>query len=52
MVETDGAHNLVARYWDLQDWARVEELAAILALDQVRVLLHPTPCTGSRSDRA
>jgi nitroimidazol reductase NimA-like FMN-containing flavoprotein (pyridoxamine 5'-phosphate oxidase superfamily) len=44
-VETDGAHDLAARlaarYWDLDDPARAEELAAILAVDQVRVVLHP-----------
>lgn len=44
-VETDGAHDLAsrlaARYWDLQDQTRADELAAILALEQVRVVLHP-----------
>ncbi|MHA6628956.1 pyridoxamine 5'-phosphate oxidase family protein [Pseudonocardia sichuanensis] len=45
VVETDGAHDLssrlAARYWDLDDPARADDLAAILATDQVRVVLHP-----------
>ena len=44
-VETDGAHDLAsrlaARYWDLDDQVRADDLAAILAADQVRVVLHP-----------
>ena len=44
-IETDGAHDLAsrlaARYWDLADPVRTDELAAILAVDQVRVVLHP-----------
>ena len=44
-VETDRAHDLcsrlAARYWDLDDQARADDLAAILAADQVRVVLHP-----------
>ena len=44
-IETDGAHDLAARlaarYWDLADPVRADELAAILAADQVRVVLHP-----------
>ncbi len=44
-VETDGAHELcsrlAARYWDLDDQVRADDLAAILAADQVRVVLHP-----------
>ncbi|WP_181783464.1 pyridoxamine 5'-phosphate oxidase family protein [Pseudonocardia pini] len=44
-VESDGAHDLAARlaarYWDLDDPARAADLAAILAEDQVRVVLHP-----------
>ncbi len=44
-IETDGAHDLAsrlaARYWDLADPGRADELAAILAADQVRVVLHP-----------
>jgi len=44
-IETDGAHDLAsrlaARYWDLDDPVRADELAAILAVDQVRVVLHP-----------
>jgi hypothetical protein len=45
LVETDGAHDLAsrlaARYWDLDDPARAADLAAILADEQVRVVLHP-----------
>jgi nitroimidazol reductase NimA-like FMN-containing flavoprotein (pyridoxamine 5'-phosphate oxidase superfamily) len=44
-IETDGAHDLAsrlaARYWDLANPVRADELAAILAADQVRVVLHP-----------
>ncbi len=44
-IETDGAHDLAsrlaARYWDLADPVRAGELAAILAADQVRIVLHP-----------
>jgi general stress protein 26 len=44
-VETDGAHDLcsrlAARYWDLDDPARAADLAAILAADQLRVVIHP-----------
>jgi nitroimidazol reductase NimA-like FMN-containing flavoprotein (pyridoxamine 5'-phosphate oxidase superfamily) len=44
-VETDGAHDLcsrlAARYWDLDDPVRADDLAAILADDQVRVVIHP-----------
>jgi general stress protein 26 len=44
-VETDGAHDLcsrlAARYWDLDDPVREADLAAILADDQVRVVIHP-----------
>jgi nitroimidazol reductase NimA-like FMN-containing flavoprotein (pyridoxamine 5'-phosphate oxidase superfamily) len=44
-IETDGAHDLAsrlaARYWDPADPVRADELAAILAVDQVRVVLHP-----------
>lgn len=44
-IETDGAHDLAARlaarYWDLEDPKRAEELAGILAEDQVRVVIHP-----------
>jgi len=44
-VETDGAHDLcsrlAARYWDLGDQVRADDLAAILAANQVRVVLHP-----------
>jgi len=43
-VETDGAHDLAsrlaARYWDLDDPVRSGELAAILADDQVRIVVH------------
>ena len=41
----DGAHDLVARlaarYWDLADPARADELAGMLAADWLRVVLHP-----------
>lgn len=44
-VERDGAHDLcrrlAARYWDLDDPARAADLAAILAEDQVRLVIHP-----------
>ncbi|MBR7675001.1 pyridoxamine 5'-phosphate oxidase family protein [Streptomyces daliensis] len=44
-VEADGAHALCSRladrYWDLADRARADDLAAMLATDQVRVVIHP-----------
>lgn len=44
-VEQDGAHDLAARlaarYWDLDDPVRADDLAGILAEDQVRLVLHP-----------
>ena len=44
-VEPDGAHDLctrlAARYWDLDDPARADELAGILAEEWVRVVIHP-----------
>ena len=44
-VETDGAHDLctrlAARYWDLDDPVRAADLAAILAEEQVRLVIHP-----------
>ena len=44
-VEPDGAHDLAARlaarYWDLDDPVRADDLAEILAEDQVRVVIHP-----------
>jgi general stress protein 26 len=44
-VEPDGAHDLcqrlAARYWDLDDPARAEDLAGILAGDWVRLVIHP-----------
>ncbi len=44
-METGGAHDLAsrlaARYWDLDDPTRAEDLAAILAAEQLRVVLHP-----------
>jgi Pyridoxamine 5'-phosphate oxidase len=44
-VATDGTHDLVsrlaARYWDLDDPVRAADLAAMLAGDWVRVVLHP-----------
>ncbi|MEU1667541.1 pyridoxamine 5'-phosphate oxidase family protein [Streptomyces sparsogenes] len=44
-VEPDGAHDLAARlaarYWDLDDPARADDLAGILAVEQVRLVIHP-----------
>jgi nitroimidazol reductase NimA-like FMN-containing flavoprotein (pyridoxamine 5'-phosphate oxidase superfamily) len=44
-VEADGAHDLAARlaarYWDLDDPTRAADLAAILATDLLRVVIHP-----------
>lgn len=44
-VEPDGAHDLAARlaarYWDLDDPTRAEDLAGILAEDWVRLVIHP-----------
>ncbi|MER6524208.1 pyridoxamine 5'-phosphate oxidase family protein [Streptomyces sp. NPDC001508] len=44
-LDGDGAHDLcarlAARYWDLTDPVRADELAAILAADQVRLTIHP-----------
>jgi hypothetical protein len=44
-VEPGDAHDLctrlAARYWDLDDPARADDLAGILAMDQVRLVIHP-----------
>ncbi|MEU0923391.1 pyridoxamine 5'-phosphate oxidase family protein [Streptomyces malaysiensis] len=44
-VEPGGAHDLctrlAARYWDLDDPTRADDLAGILAEDQVRLVIHP-----------
>ncbi|MEV8423466.1 pyridoxamine 5'-phosphate oxidase family protein [Streptomyces niveus] len=44
-LEPGGAHDLcarlAARYWDLDDPARADELAAMMATDQVRLVIHP-----------
>ncbi|OZM84115.1 pyridoxamine 5'-phosphate oxidase family protein [Pseudonocardia sp. MH-G8] len=44
-VEPDGAHDLAtrlaARYWGLEDPTRADDLAEILAEDQVRLVIHP-----------
>ncbi|MER5943083.1 pyridoxamine 5'-phosphate oxidase family protein [Streptomyces sp. NPDC001928] len=44
-VEPDGAHDLAsrlaARYWDLDDPVRADDLAGILAGDWVRLVIHP-----------
>ncbi|GAB1516666.1 pyridoxamine 5'-phosphate oxidase family protein [Actinophytocola sp. KF-1] len=44
-VEPGGAHDLcarlAARYWDLDDPARADELAGLLAGEWVRVVIHP-----------
>ncbi|MFI5506290.1 pyridoxamine 5'-phosphate oxidase family protein [Mycobacterium sp. NPDC051804] len=45
-VEPDGGHDLATRlaerYWDLDDPLRANDLAEILAEDQVRFVIHPT----------
>lgn len=44
-IETTGAHDLCSRlaqrYWDLTDPARADTLAAILAGELLRVVIHP-----------
>ncbi len=44
-VEDDGAHELcsrlAARYWDLGDRSRADDLAAMLATDLIRIVIHP-----------
>lgn len=44
VVEAAGGHELcsrlAARYWDLDDPVRAADLAAMLAEDQVRVVVH------------
>ncbi|WP_433275553.1 pyridoxamine 5'-phosphate oxidase family protein [Pseudonocardia xinjiangensis] len=44
-VEPDGAHDLAARlaarYWGPGNPARADDLAEILAADQVRLVIHP-----------
>lgn len=44
-IEPDGARDLAARlaarYWDLDDPVRARDLDAILAEDQVRLVIHP-----------
>jgi hypothetical protein len=44
-LTTEGAHDLAARlaarYWDLDDPVHAAGLAAMLAEDQVRLVLHP-----------
>lgn len=44
-LEPDGAHDLcarlAARYWDLDDPARADDLAGMLATDLVRLVIHP-----------
>ncbi|WP_246113884.1 pyridoxamine 5'-phosphate oxidase family protein [Streptomyces montanus] len=44
-VEPDGAHDLcarpAARYWDLDNPARADDLTGILAEDWVRLVIHP-----------
>lgn len=39
-VELDGADDLAAHYWDLDDPTRAADLAGILAEDQVRLVIH------------
>lgn len=44
-VEPDGAHDLcvrlAARYWDLSNPARADDLAGLVATDWVRLVIHP-----------
>ncbi|WP_413101021.1 pyridoxamine 5'-phosphate oxidase family protein [Streptomyces sp. Inha503] len=44
-LEADGAHELcarlAARYWDLDDPTRANDLAEILATEQIRLVIHP-----------
>lgn len=44
-LEADGAHDLAsrlaARYWDLDDPARADDLAGLLTADALRLVLHP-----------
>ncbi|WP_243981663.1 pyridoxamine 5'-phosphate oxidase family protein [Streptomyces sp. NEAU-YJ-81] len=40
-VEPDGAHDLAARYWDLDDPARADDRAGNLPADWVRIVIHP-----------
>jgi hypothetical protein len=44
-LEAGGAHDLcsrlAARYWDLTDGSRAADLAAMLAADLTRVVIHP-----------
>ncbi|MET9137221.1 pyridoxamine 5'-phosphate oxidase family protein [Streptomyces parvulus] len=44
-LETGGAHELAARlaarYWDLDDPDRAEDLAGMLAVEQVRLVIRP-----------
>ncbi|PSL06819.1 pyridoxamine 5'-phosphate oxidase [Haloactinopolyspora alba] len=44
-VEPDGAYDLCTRlaprYWDLDDHARADDLAEIMATDLVRLVIHP-----------
>jgi hypothetical protein len=44
-IESGGAHELcsrlAARYWDLSDSTRAGDLAAMLAADLTRVVIHP-----------
>ena len=48
-IEPDGAHDLAARlaarYWDLSDPVHAQDLAGILAEDQIRLVLHPGSVT-------
>ncbi|WP_290061799.1 pyridoxamine 5'-phosphate oxidase family protein [Amycolatopsis solani] len=43
--EPDGAHDLAerlaARYWNLDDPSRAADLKELLAVDQLRLVLHP-----------
>jgi hypothetical protein len=43
--EDDGAHELcsrlAARYWDLGDRSRADDLAAMLTTGLIRIVIHP-----------
>ena len=52
-VEVDGAHDLRTRlaapYWDPGDPTRAADLAEILAVDWVRVVIHPATVSRYRN---
>ena len=52
-MSPDGARDLVARlaarYWDLEDEARADELAGMLTSDWVRIVIYPDTVSRYRS---